>query len=1858
MRGAAGTRLGFESLEGRLLLAADFGDAPDTYGTTIAAGGAQHGANGPMLGVTRDVENNAVPSAAADGDGADEDGVMFGALYAGSEAQIRVRVANQYNEPAKLDAWFDFDGDGTWSGALERIFDGVDLAIGQNELSFSIPSWAATGQTYARFRVSTNGVDGPRGSVSTGEVEDYAIEILSPQATAAEFAEQLVANGNKGAYSLYAVDLDRDGDQDLLASDPNSGTVTWHQNDGNGGFTQRTVATVAFGRTVAAADFDGDGRLDVLTSRVDGDALWYRQHSNGNFYSSSLAPANAVTAIDFLKDGAFEAAIAGASPGPFQILYRDAGSLRTIGSGSVAGTSVDAADVDGDGDIDVLGASAGDSSLTWFESQPATPNVVFVRHTIATDVAGISRASLVDLDRDGDLDVLAVAAGDGTIAWFENDGAQNFTRRLVAAVAGVAAITHADVDGDGDLDLLVAAGAGGAKLLLNDGAENFTATTLPTSSTVGIGAIAAADFDGDGVLEIAVGGSHPLLSGGTGYFSILRRQTLLDFGDAPSIYNTTLVENGARHYPKGPTLGATRDGEADGGSPASPDGADEEGVTFGTLRIGDVDATVTVNVQNAPAGARLDAWIDFDGDGRWSGTHEQIAASLAVVEGDNAISFAVPVLAAAGQTYARFRLSTGGNLGPEGAAVDGEVEDYAVTINSPAEGSGSFGSKTSTGIWDNAELVVSADVDGDGDADIVASSSSSIFWHENLGNGSYARRQFSGGYESPETLQVVDLDGDGDQDVFAKSANRLYWLENNGSQTFVTRLISFEASQHTAPVVIDYDRDGDLDIVIAGTSIHGVRLFQNNGAGSFTTRQLIAPYSGFYYRPTAIAVTDADGDGDFDIYASLDSYSDRLALYRNDGQDNFTRSTLVTMSGGTRDRMLTPLDFDGDGDVDLVATTSSSASLPSPATYSDLIWYENRGNGDVDYRVISDNLSGFRQAVVGDLDGDGDYDLVSSIVSFGQIVWHENLGNETFAARQLSIESGFAGHAFYFALDLADQDGDGDLDVLIGSRFLYYGHSGIYWLPQLATPARDYGDAPYPYPVTLSANGASHVATGPRLGAARDEETGVGNSPTGDGDGADDDGVTISPIRVGQMGATFAVNVQNAPAGARLDAWIDFDGDGNWSRAEERVAANLSVVEGDNTLTFEVPAWAMAGASYARFRVSTAGKLGYTGAAADGEVEDHAVVIAPPLAATGPYFERHLIDAENLSYEFRSLATVDLDRDGDLDVVAPSATSQLYWFENDGDGGFTRRILNGALASPSGYLGAADVDLDGDVDLVTHNGYGSFITLFLNDGILSFSPRGLSNYTSNLGHQLSVVDIEGDGDLDYIGSNTLIKNITGASYSSAVSPSGIVLTPSFVADVDRNGTLDLIQSMSPPYYRTPGIGVAEYQLDWFGPASPLASLTASPLRLTAADLDRDGDLDLIVAAANTGDNILWLENDGLQHYTERTIGVVATASLRGLQAADVDGDGDLDLLASSESETAWFENDGSQTFVKHVALNVGGAFSIADMNGDGALDVVLYDRSRGSNENSFGLAWYSLTDRQVSVVAAPATIDEEGNTSVVFTFTRAGVTDGELTVPFTVGGDALYGVDYTVSGAASFNATAGTITFAAGVTSVEVTLTPIDDAVKEFHEQARLAIPPLAGYSIGHAIATATIRTAELAGDYDSDGTVGGADFLAWQRSFGQTAEPIGSGADGNLDGETDGDDLAVWTENFGETTVPPTPPEVVIAALVALEEEPAMATASAAMASANWFGRLSGDEAAIIALPAAVSAAKRVERRHDVREEAFARTDRWSNGQIGVQRCQLASHVSSRPTEDAEQGDAEAFDELASELVRAWREF
>jgi len=187
-----------EWLEDRTLLSSssfagplyDFGDAPDGYGTTLAADGARHDlSGGPWLGPTVDADADGQPDALARGDdtdagGDDEDGVVFNSpLVPGQMASIDVTVSG---EAGFLDAWVDFSHDGDWDDPDDKlVLSQSFLSPGTTTLSFPVPASAVPGLTFARFRISTEGVDSPTGEAMDGEVEDYQV-VISPAGSPGE----------------------------------------------------------------------------------------------------------------------------------------------------------------------------------------------------------------------------------------------------------------------------------------------------------------------------------------------------------------------------------------------------------------------------------------------------------------------------------------------------------------------------------------------------------------------------------------------------------------------------------------------------------------------------------------------------------------------------------------------------------------------------------------------------------------------------------------------------------------------------------------------------------------------------------------------------------------------------------------------------------------------------------------------------------------------------------------------------------------------------------------------------------------------------------------------------------------------------------------------------------------------------------------------------------------------------------------------------------------------------------------------------------------------------------------------------------------------------------------------------------------------------------------------------------------------------------------------------------------------------------------------------------------------------------------------------------------------------------------
>ena len=196
------------------------------------------------------------------------------------------------------------------------------------------------------------------------------------------------------------------------------------------------------------------------------------------------------------------------------------------------------------------------------------------------------------------------------------------------------------------------------------------------------------------------------------------------------------------------------------------------------------------------------------------------------------------------------------------------------------------------------------------------------------------------------------------------------------------------------------------------------------------------------------------------------------------------------------------------------------------------------------------------------------------------------------------------------------------------------------------TSAMDFGDAPdssttgFPqnYPTLLVDDGARHLQSPLRLGANVDVEANgqpVALARGDDNNGVsgvdDEDGIRFAqPILSSSFAATVSSFVATASADGKLDGWIDFNRDGDWNDAGELIAAGVNVTAGVNAIPFNVPQGAFVGDTYSRFRISSQGNLLPTGAADDGEVEDHAVTIGSVESPIDLVIDSQLIGAHRL----------------------------------------------------------------------------------------------------------------------------------------------------------------------------------------------------------------------------------------------------------------------------------------------------------------------------------------------------------------------------------------------------------------------------------------------------------------------------------------------------------------------------------------------------------------------------------------------------------------------------------------------------
>lgn len=357
----------------------------------------------------------------------------------------------------------------------------------------------------------------------------------------------------------------------------------------------------------------------------------------------------------------------------------------------------------------------------------------------------------------------------------------------------------------------------------------------------------------------------------------------------------------------------------------------------------------------------------------------------------------------------------------------------------------------------------------------------------------------------------------------------------------------------------------------------------------------------------------------------------------------------------------------------------------------------------------------------------------------------DNIDDATpLSATQLNATANVAGTFVYTPVSgtILDVGGDQELSVTFtpSDTDNYEIVTETVSIDVLSATAEDFGDAPSDYPVTAADDGARHAIGGPRLGNQVSADADGQPSIGADADD-DDDGVFViaEPIALADFATTASVLVTASAAG-RLDAWIDFGDDGEWSTTD-RIASNLPLVAGANVVSFTVPAGSQPAAVAARFRISTVGGLSPTGAAADGEVEDYivelldgefqadAIVALPPeIVLEAPVIVSADGDDVVVSYDgdvlFRSprfalteLLVIGGDNDDTLDLATDSAGDSATLVIDGGSGVNTLHVLLSELdLTQTGSLVLQNVAV---VDI--SSGSGTALTLDA-DSVTSMSP--------------------------------------------------------------------------------------------------------------------------------------------------------------------------------------------------------------------------------------------------------------------------------------------------------------------------------------------------------------------------------------------------------------------------------------------------------------------------------------------------------------------------------------------------------
>ena len=267
-----------------------------------------------------------------------------------------------------------------------------------------------------------------------------------------------------GAWGLFAIDFDLDGDKDIVASEEVSDRIVWFENLGGDNFSgaQLIVSGLNSVRAIHCVDMNGDGDIDVVASVFwDHKIIWFENSGTMTFEEQHIIfegdRPNGFDIKDIDSDGDLDVALINfwnsnvywsknLGGGDFEVNF-----LQDIGH---QGVGAHIADINHDGNMDILASSYEPSRLGWFRNLGGGEFSSY--QIISDDLIDPNGIETADLDLDGDLDVICASDDDYKVTWFENIGGGDFGDENVITTEtnGAYFIATGDVDNDGDMDLV------------------------------------------------------------------------------------------------------------------------------------------------------------------------------------------------------------------------------------------------------------------------------------------------------------------------------------------------------------------------------------------------------------------------------------------------------------------------------------------------------------------------------------------------------------------------------------------------------------------------------------------------------------------------------------------------------------------------------------------------------------------------------------------------------------------------------------------------------------------------------------------------------------------------------------------------------------------------------------------------------------------------------------------------------------------------------------------------------------------------------------------------------------------------------------------------------------------------------------------------------------------------------------------------------------------------------------------------------------------------------------------------------------------------------------------------------------